>query len=57
MKFCFHYTTFSAALNKSFDEKKVIEAETQREAEDKFRLFMLSLFSGNWTLRFVQELC
>ena len=56
MRFCFHYTTFSAVLNKSFDDSKVIEADTQEQAEDKFRLFMLSLFSGNWSLRWVQEM-
>jgi hypothetical protein len=32
------------------------EANTQEQAEAKFRLFMLSLFSGNWSLRWVQEL-
>lgn len=55
-RFCFHYTTFSKVLNKSFDDSKVIEADTQEQAEAKFRLFMLSLFSGNWSLRWVQDL-
>ena len=57
IKFKFHYTTYSSVLDKSFEDSKVIAAPTQEQAEASFRLFMYSLFSGNWSLRFVQELC
>jgi len=56
-KFKFHYSSYSSVLDKWFEDSKVIAAPTQEQAEASFRLFMYSLFSGNWSLRFVQELC
>ena len=54
--FRFHYSTYAPELDQSFKDTKDIQAETQEEAETSFRLFAYSLFSGNWSIDWLQVL-